>query len=141
LDGSGTHANRVAGQVDAGANGEWLADWPPMRDRDLAAGAGRTPTNTRLYRAVFKPELAILAGLALFKTLHGSSYRERVFSIALAVAVGLCGAWSYLATSQLFPSTIAAKMASFRELHWPFGERIRAPRKPVTEPLNKMPRA
>lgn len=81
-------------------------------DRRLPLLAGIAP--------FVRPELTILAGLALLKRLYCANNRKRLIAVAIALAMAApFVAWSYFSTGHLWPSTMAAKMAFFRELHWP----------------------
>ena len=93
--------------------------WLLLLDRKLPALAGIAP--------FVRPELAILAGLALIEKLWNASYSRRLTAIGLALAVSLPFiGWSYFTTGHVMPSTMSAKVAFFREGGWPVLRRIQA---------------
>lgn len=93
--------------------------WLLLLDRRLPLLAGIAP--------FVRPELAILAGLAMLQTLRDASHARRVQAIAWALAGALpFAAWSWLATGHLLPGTMAAKLAFFREADWSIAQRFLA---------------
>jgi len=74
-----------------------------------------------------RPELAILSAITLVATLRNAPWSRRVIAAAIAATVALPFVlWSYAETGQFIPSTMAAKLAFFRESDWPLSQRILA---------------
>lgn len=93
--------------------------WLLLLDRRLPLLAGIAP--------FIRPELAILAGLAMVRTLHGASHARRLRAMAWALAGALpFAAWSWLETGHVVPATMAAKLAFFREADWTSAPRMLA---------------
>lgn len=91
--------------------------WLLLLDRRLPLLAGAAP--------FVRPELAILSALSLAQSVRNASAARRSSAIAIAILVSLPFlSWSYFETGHLLPSTMAAKLAFFREGNWPMSDRV-----------------